>query len=61
MNNRKATCPLCRKDTQEKFRPFCSERCKMIDLGRWFGESYTIPDQHAAPLPIELEELENND
>lgn len=25
------------------YRPFCSERCKLIDLGAWASESYTIP------------------
>jgi len=28
------------------FRPFCSERCKLIDLGAWLGESYRIPAEH---------------
>ena len=28
-----------------KYRPFCSERCKMIDLGQWLTESYSIPSQ----------------
>jgi endogenous inhibitor of DNA gyrase (YacG/DUF329 family) len=28
--------------------PFCSERCKLIDLGRWLGESYGIPKEEAA-------------
>ncbi len=30
-----------------KFRPFCSERCKMIDLGQWLDESYSVPGEHA--------------
>jgi len=29
--------------------PFCSERCKLTDLGRWFAEEYTVP----APIPPE--------
>ena len=41
-------CPTCGKDVQwvsaELFRPFCSERCKLIDLGEWATESYTIAD-----------------
>lgn len=28
-----------------KYRPFCSERCKEIDLGHWLSESYSIPSQ----------------
>jgi uncharacterized protein len=38
-------CPLCKKKTEWKdnpFRPFCSERCKMIDLGKWAMEEYII-------------------
>jgi endogenous inhibitor of DNA gyrase (YacG/DUF329 family) len=31
--------------------PFCSSRCKTIDLGRWLGESYRIPADEAAPEP----------
>ena len=30
-------------DTANPYRPFCSERCKMIDLGAWATESYRIP------------------
>jgi uncharacterized protein len=37
-------CPICGKPTETRFRPFCSARCADIDLGRWFGESYRIPD-----------------
>jgi endogenous inhibitor of DNA gyrase (YacG/DUF329 family) len=41
-------CPKCGKsivwDNRNPFRPFCSERCKLIDLGQWATESYRIPD-----------------
>jgi len=40
-------CPTCGKKVewieQNKFRPFCSERCKQIDLGAWATEKYAIP------------------
>lgn len=40
-------CPTCGKKVewteQNKFRPFCSERCKQIDLGAWASEKYAIP------------------
>ena len=40
-------CPTCRRKVEwkeeNKFRPFCSERCKQIDLGAWAEEKYTIP------------------
>ena len=39
----KGRCPICRKPTEQKFRPFCSRRCADIDLGRWFSEAYTVP------------------
>jgi len=38
-------CPLCKKETAWKdnpFRPFCSERCRMADLGKWASEEYRI-------------------
>ena len=44
-------CPQCGKiivwDTANRYRPFCSERCKMIDLGQWATESYRIPEKDA--------------
>ena len=40
------TCPQCGKEHQweagNRFRPFCSERCKMIDLGKWANEEYRV-------------------
>ena len=40
-------CPQCGKplvwDVRNPSRPFCSERCKMIDLGQWASETYRIP------------------
>lgn len=38
-------CPLCKKDTVHEFRPFCSARCKQVDLGKWFTEQYVIPGE----------------
>ncbi|WP_417227537.1 DNA gyrase inhibitor YacG [Amphritea sp.] len=39
-------CPCCKKEQEwssdNPFRPFCSERCKMIDLGAWAAEEYQI-------------------
>lgn len=37
------TCPICAKEIDQKYRPFCSRRCADVDLGRWLTESYTIP------------------
>jgi endogenous inhibitor of DNA gyrase (YacG/DUF329 family) len=40
-------CPTCRKRVKwtprNEFRPFCSERCKLIDLGAWADEKHSIP------------------
>jgi hypothetical protein len=36
-------CPICKKPMAAKFRPFCSQRCADVDLGRWFSEDYRIP------------------
>ncbi|MBC2834093.1 DNA gyrase inhibitor YacG [Paragemmobacter straminiformis] len=37
------TCPICRKDSDPKYKPFCSRRCADVDLGRWLKGSYAIP------------------
>lgn len=43
-------CPTCKKmheyDVKSPWRPFCSERCKLIDLGQWASGAYVI---HGAP------------
>lgn len=36
-------CPICGKPVVAEHRPFCSARCKQVDLGRWFGERYSVP------------------
>ena len=50
-------CPTCGKEVEWKpenrFRPFCSERCKQIDLGAWASEAYRVP---TAPPDSELPE-----
>jgi endogenous inhibitor of DNA gyrase (YacG/DUF329 family) len=45
-------CPTCKKETEpagNPFRPFCSERCKLIDLGRWAAGDYRVPTQERPP------------
>jgi hypothetical protein len=43
------TCPTCRQPVRKdparpsKLFPFCSERCHLVDLGRWLGEEYRVP------------------
>ena len=37
------TCPICDRETDAKYRPFCSRRCADVDLGRWLTGAYAIP------------------
>jgi uncharacterized protein len=57
-------CPICKRELDEaapdrksSFFPFCSERCKLIDLGRWLSGKYQIPvreqdEPDTAPPPV---------
>jgi endogenous inhibitor of DNA gyrase (YacG/DUF329 family) len=49
------TCPTCGAQSaytpNNHFRPFCSERCKLIDLGQWATESYRIPQTGIPETP----------
>jgi endogenous inhibitor of DNA gyrase (YacG/DUF329 family) len=36
-------CPICGKPPVEAAKPFCSERCRDVDLNRWLSGSYAIP------------------
>lgn len=41
----KIYCPICKAITtweENPYRPFCSEKCKLIDLGKWISEEYRI-------------------
>ena len=58
-------CPICKKPVDEKTLdqtgssfPFCSERCKLIDLGRWLGGRYQIPVEIS---PDDVDPLTQND
>ena len=47
---RAVKCPSCRKETpweNNPYRPFCSERCRLIDLGAWAQERYRIPAEES--------------
>ncbi|WJG10196.1 DNA gyrase inhibitor YacG [Aliiglaciecola sp. LCG003] len=59
-------CPTCKEkvvwNEQSKFRPFCSKRCQLIDLGEWSDEKMSIPagpskesEQQAMP---DIEDIE---
>ncbi len=65
-------CPICGRPfepRQTPAMPFCSERCRQVDLGRWLGEEYSIPDEPAEPPDmlekpqtpkLDTEALQNN-
>ena len=47
----KSRCPTCKglsKRDGNKLFPFCSERCQLVDLGRWLDEEYRVPDENSA-------------
>ena len=39
----KPRCPICGKETDPEYRPFCSKRCADVDLQRWLSGTYAIP------------------
>lgn len=52
-NHQKIICPTCSKQNtwhpENPFRPFCSDRCKLIDLGEWASETRKIPGNPVDP------------
>jgi uncharacterized protein len=51
MSPARVKCPTCQRELAWKTapsRPFCSERCRLIDLGAWLTEQRAIPDDSAA-------------
>lgn len=54
-------CPICKAKVEfigNKWRPFCSERCKLIDLGEWASEKYGIPGEEQKEEEEKKEEKE---
>ena len=51
-------CPICKKEVAvgDVDFPFCSERCRLLDLGNWASEKYVIPGKPAAPAEPEKDE-----
>jgi uncharacterized protein len=56
---RLVACPQCGKSVrwceESRYRPFCSERCKMVDLGAWANEAYRIPVEEP-PEPRDVDD-----
>jgi len=44
-------CPTCKRSVNwnetSAYRPFCSKRCRLVDLGAWFNEEHAIPGEPA--------------
>jgi len=55
-------CPQCAKAiewvAEEKFKPFCSQRCRVIDLGAWADDRYRIPDNKKTALDGDATDFE---
>lgn len=61
INTADISCPRCKKagtwTPDNKFRPFCSERCKLIDLGDWASEKHRVAGEEVDPDQLD----KNND
>jgi endogenous inhibitor of DNA gyrase (YacG/DUF329 family) len=54
-------CPTCERMvefTDNEFRPFCSERCKLIDFGAWADEEFSLPTENAELTEEDIQEIE---
>jgi endogenous inhibitor of DNA gyrase (YacG/DUF329 family) len=52
MSRKLVKCPTCRREidwSASEFRPFCSDRCRLIDLGAWLSEKHAIPGDAPGP------------
>jgi uncharacterized protein len=60
MSPPRVRCPTCRRETDWSgpYRPFCSERCRLIDLGAWLSEQRSIPGESTENPPQEGERQE---
>ncbi len=48
-------CPICEKNSIQKYHPFCSNRCANVDLNRWLSGAYVIAGDDKQDENIELE------
>ena len=54
-------CPSCGREVEfhgNEFRPFCSERCKLLDFGAWADEEYNLPAQSGSLSEEDIEKIE---
>lgn len=57
-------CPRCGEPSTwegNPYRPFCSERCKLIDLGAWANDEYKLPTQDAPQAGLKRQEDDYED
>ena len=58
-------CPTCQRPVEwsaaARWRPFCSERCRMIDLGAWMTEQHAIPGEELSPDVVPPSNDESDD
>lgn len=52
------SCPICNKDADKKYRPFCSKRCADVDLGKWLSGSYAVPVEALEDEPSHPEQTD---
>lgn len=52
------SCPICEKDTDAAYRPFCSKRCADVDLAKWLSGSYALPSNDPADADAVIDALE---
>ena len=52
------TCPICDRETDPKYRPFCSRRCADVDLGKWLNGNYAVPSTDPDDVDEVIEALE---
>ncbi|MBW7920891.1 MAG: DNA gyrase inhibitor YacG [Rubellimicrobium sp.] len=48
---RRPPCPVCGRESTPEHRPFCSARCKDVDLARWLGGRYVVAGDEPAAEP----------
>jgi endogenous inhibitor of DNA gyrase (YacG/DUF329 family) len=54
-------CPKCGKEVEfsgNEFRPFCSERCKLLDFGAWVDEEYNLPSETSSLSEEDIDKIE---
>ncbi len=55
-------CPHCGREAEfdgNEFRPFCSERCKLLDLGAWADEDYKLPTESQEMTESDIAQIES--